>query len=185
MLEELTPIVLQVLITNQEPATLDVLMELSGCERTEIVKVLNLLVDLELVVKEKSEKQTTYSLIRELKGIHLAKAAHLGIDLNAFDSYFKIDKKEKKLAMELASQVDKIKHLEVSKRKPLMQKRGYLISDKSDDVQENLALIHEAANNILYEYLEKLSQKDAHLKLLMSMHEEAENSLRNHFTSLN
>lgn len=186
MLDDTVPIILDVLIKEKKSAKVEALMDSSGCDRSEVMRALNLLEDLDLITKEKNEKTNTmtFTLIKDIKGIHLAKAAQIGLDLTAFEHFFKIDSKEKQLALNLATQAEKIKHLEVNKRKPLLQKRSYLISNKPDDIYENLSLLLEATNNTLYEYIEELAKKDKHLKLLISMHEEAEKSLRDHAGSL-
>lgn len=186
MLDELIPIVIEVLINHKKPAKIEDVVEICGYENVEVTKALNLLTDLGLIKKIREEKtnQFSFSLIKELKGIHLAKAAQLGVDLNAFDNHFKIDKKEKKLALELATQAEKIKHLEISKRKPLLQKRRYLDNQKTDGVYDNLMLLFEASNMTLYEYVEQLSQNDPYLNLLINMHKESESSLKDYSDSL-
>lgn len=186
MFDEITPIVLESLINYKKGAKVENIEEDTGYEKIEVGRSLTLLCDLGLVFKVKEEKATqfTYSLIKEIKGIHLAKAAQLGIDLSAFDEHFKIDPKEKKLALELATQAEKIKHLDISKRKPLLQKRDYLSVSKSDDVYENLLLLLEASNMTLYEYIESMASKDPYLNLLITMHQEAESSLRDYAKSL-
>ena len=80
----------------------------------------------------------------------------------------------------MASKVDKIKHLDVSIRKPLIQKRNYYINLEQDIVYDNLLTLLEISNHNLYEYLEMLSEKDAYLKLLLAIHKESENSLKNY-----
>lgn len=186
MFEEIIPIILAVFIEQGKSAKLEDLIESSGCEKAEVVRSLSLLYDLNLIHKEKNEKTNViiYSLIKELKGIHLAKAAQLGLDLSAFETHFKIDPKEKQLALELATQAEKIKHLDVNKRKPLLQKRNYLVNQKTDGVYENLMLLLEATNMTLYDYLEVVAEKDTYLKLLMNMHEQAESSLRDYSNTL-
>lgn len=186
MLQELIPIIIEVLINHKQPAEVDEIMEISGYDLLDVNKGLNLLTELGLTRKSinKNTEVISYLLIKELKAIHLAKAAQLGVDLNAFDNHFKIDKKEKKLALDLATQAEKIKHLDITKRKPLLQKRRYLNHDKTDDVYENLMLLFEASNMTLYEYIEEVSKKDAYLKLLITMHQEAEISLKNYSDGL-
>lgn len=185
MFDEIIPTIVEVVIEHKKPVSIEEIADSSGFETGEITRSVNLLGDLGLLTRstDKSGK-VVYQLIKELKGIHLAKAAQLGVDLASFEGHFKIDKKEKKLALELATQAEKIKHLEINKRKPLMQKRGYFTLNKSDDVCENLMLLLEASNATLYEYLETVAQKDPYLKLLMSMHQQAENSLHDYADNL-
>lgn len=185
MLNGIIPIIIEVLIEEKKPSKLEDIVESSGCEKPEVSRSLNILYELHLLKKETNDKNVTlFSLIKEIKGLHLASAAQMGIDLSAFENFFKIDDKEKKLALELATQAEKIKNLDVSKRKPLLQKRGYLVSAKTDDINENLMLLNEATNMALYEYIEELAKKDAHLKLLMTMHQQAENSVRDYASNL-
>lgn len=186
MLDEIVPIVLEVLIEQKKPAKFEDVLESSGCEKPEVSRALNLLSDLNLVHKEKNEKTgvVTYLLIQEIKGIHLAKAAQLGLDLSLFDDFFIINQKEKDLALELATQAEKIKQLELHKRKPLLQKRNYLVSQKTDDIYENLMLLLEATNMTLYEYIEKIAEQDSYLQLLINMHQQAESSVREYTNNL-
>ena len=176
MLEEIVPEIVQAMVDHKKPVKMSDIIEYTGFDEYEASRSLHLLVQMG-VVKSNGEKPTTalYSLIKELKGIHLARAAQLGVNLSDFDSFFKIDKKEKKIALDLASQADKIKMLDVRKRKPLLQK-SYFNSSKHDDVTENLMLLLEASNANLYEYLEKMSEKDEYLKILLSLHHQAESS---------
>lgn len=177
MLEEIVPEIVQAMVDHKKAVKMSDIIDYTGFDEYEVSRSLHLLVQMG-VVKSNGEKATTalYSLIKELKGIHLARAAQLGVNLSDFDNYFKIDKKEKKIALELASQADKIKTLDVRKRKPLLQKRSYFTSSKHDDVTENLMLLLEASNANLYDYLEKLSEKDEYLKILLSLHHQAESS---------
>jgi len=100
MLQELIPIIIEVLISHKEPAEVSDIMEISGYDLLDVNKGLNLLTELGLTRKHTAGSSTiSYSLIKELKAIHLAKAAQLGVDLNAFDNHFKIDKKEKKISI--------------------------------------------------------------------------------------
>jgi hypothetical protein len=186
MLEEIVPIILDVLIEHKKPTKLEDIVESSGCDKPEVSRCLNLLYDLNIVHKDKNEKTNviSFSLIKELKGIHLAKAAQLGLDLSAFENYFKIDPKEKQLALDLATQAEKIKQLDLNKRKPMLQKRNYLAHQKTDGIYENLMLLFEATNMTLYEYIEQLAENDSYLQLLISMHQQAESSVRDYAGNL-
>lgn len=186
MLEELIPIVVEVMINHQVPCNVDDVVEVCGYEKNDVSRSLNVICELGLGHKIKDEKsgEVTFQLVKELKGIHVAKAAQIGLDLGAFEYFFKIDKKEKKLALELATQAEKIKHLDISKRKPLLQKRTYFVNGKTDDTYENLMLLFEASNASLYEYIEQLAEKDGYLQLLISMHNQAEFSLRDYAETL-
>ena len=96
----------------------------------------------------------------------------------------KIDKKENKLALEIASNAEKVKYLEPTKRRALIQSRPYINISKKDDVAENLILLLEAANVTLYEYIEKLAKEDKNLHLIMELHAQAENTVQNYLNSL-
>lgn len=179
-MEELISIILEVLILNKKDMSVEEIIEICGFQKTEVIKSLNVIIDTGIIIKNKDEHNTTYHIEKKLKGINVAKAAQLGIDIGAFEFFFEIDKKEKELALELATQAEKIKDLVVSKRKPLLQKRNYLNSHKSDDIYENLMLLFEASNMALYSYLEDCAKKDEYLILLLNMHSQAENSLRDY-----
>lgn len=186
MLEELNPIVIEVMIKNKKPCKVDEVVDICGFEKSDVNRSLNTICELGLAHKIKDEKtgEITFQLVKELKGIHVAKSAQIGLDLGAFEYFFKIDKKEKQLALELATQAEKIKNLDISKRKPLLQKRTYFIQSKTDDNYENLMVLFEASNASLYEYLEELSPKDPYLKLLMDMHTQTDFALRDYADTL-
>lgn len=180
MFEEVIPTIVDILIAGKKPSTVEEIIEDSGFESAQVVRALTLLKELGLINKELNK----YTLIKEIKGIHLAKAAQIGINLSAFDGHFIIDQKEKELALEIATKSEKIKILEVNKRKPLMQKRSYLNIKKTDDVAENLLLLLEASSASLHDYLEELAKDDPYLNLLLTMHDQAEKSLQNYTENL-
>ena len=181
MVEEIIPEIVQAMIDFEKPMKLSQLASNTGFGEGELIRSINLLTQMGLIISTGEKPSSSlFSLIKELKAIHLARAAQLGVDLNSFDEHFKIDKKEKKIALEIASQAEKIKILDVKKRKPMVQKRNYFSSAKHDDVSDNLILLLEASNANLYDYLELLSKKDKHLKLLLDIHFQAEGSLRDY-----
>jgi DNA-binding transcriptional ArsR family regulator len=186
MLEEIIPIILEVLIEYKCQVKIEDIIEASSCEKQEVSRSLEVLYSLNLVKKNKDEDSNVimFSLVNELKAIHLAKAAQFGLDLSVFDNFFKIDPKEKELALGLATKAEKIKGLDLNTRKPLLQKRTYLASQKTDGIYENLLLLLEATNLTLYEYIEGMAEKDTYLKLLIEMHQQAENSLRDYHSLL-
>ena len=185
MFDDLIPTIIQILIEEKKEMVVSEIVEESSFGEVEIQRGLNLLYDLGIVNRaELSKNNFKYFLVKELKGIHLATAAQLGIDLNAFDKHFKIDKKEKKLALEIASNAEKVKYLEPTKRRALIQSRPYINISKKDDVAENLILLLEAANVTLYEYIEKLAKEDKNLHLIMELHAQAENTVQNYLNSL-
>lgn len=153
-------------------------------ELPQIAGPLNMLIDLGLVIKSKVGGENHYSLIKQPKAIHLAKIAQLGVNLQAFDGFFKIDEREKELALQMSTNSDKMRNMDVSKRKSLIQKRAYFNLNKHDEVAENLVILLEVANNTLYEYLEKLAKTDPELALLMTMHTQAESACHNYIEGL-
>lgn len=179
MLEENIALVIDILISNDMPMSVAEITEESELEQGSIINVINTLKIFEIIKKENDNK---FVLIKQLKAIQIARAAQIGIDLLSFN-YFNIDKKEKQLALELATQSDKIKNIEISSRKPLLKKRSYMPS-KSDNISDNLILLLEASNASLYDYLTKLAKKDEYLSLLMNLHEQAEKSLQNYMEYL-
>lgn len=181
MFDEVIPTIVDILIANKTSMTAEKIVEESDFDSSNVVRALTLLKELGLITKTINKSNAVaYQLIKELKGIHLAKAAQIGIDLSAFDGHFIIDDKERALALELATQAEKIKHLDVKKRKPLMQKRSYFTLKKTDDVAENLIILLEASSASLHDYLEKMSASDPYLKLLLMMHDQAEQSLQDY-----
>lgn len=186
MIEEVISTVFEVMIDNKKAMKIEKIVDISGYERGEINRALNIICEIGLgfKIKDDETKVVTYQLCKNLKGIQVAKAAQMGVDLGEFTHFFVIEEEEKKLALELATQAEKIKSLDVSKRKPLLQKRAYFTSGKTDGTYENLLLLYEAANTSLYEYLESLAKEDPYLQLLINMHQQAEMSLNEYADTL-
>lgn len=181
MFDEVIPTIVDILIANKVAMTPEQIIDESDFDSANVIRALTLLKELGLVNKSANKNNAaTYELIKEIKGIHLAKAAQIGIDLSAFDGHFIIDEKERALALELATQAEKIKHLDVNKRKPLMQKRSYFNVKKSDDIAENLIILLEASSASLHDYLEKIAETDPYLHLLLMMHDQAEKTLQDY-----
>ena len=184
MLEELIPIIIEVIISNKKPMTIEDIIENSSFGDVEVSRGLNLLLELGLLKRTSKGSVVYYSLIKELRAIHLAKAAQLGVNLSLFDTYFKIDEKEKKIALELSTNVEKLEKIDINKRKPLLLKRKYFDIDKKDEVYDNLMILFETSNLTLYDYIEKLSEKDPYLKILLNIHKEAEESIKNYVANI-
>lgn len=170
--------------TNYKAVSIKEIAEEVCLEPGQVAAPLNMLVDLGLIIKSKSDNDFLYSLIKAPKAIHLAKVAQLGVNLQSFNHFFKIDEKEKELALAMSTNSEKMRGLDVSKRKALIQKRAYFNMNKTDEVSENLIILLEVANNTLYEYLENLAKKDPELELLMTMHAQAESSCHKYIEGL-
>lgn len=184
MIDDIVPLVLTVIANEGSTVDLEYIIEESDCEKVDVLKALNLLQNLKLINKDVDAGKSVYSLVKELKGMDLARAAQIGLDLTEFQDFFQITEKEKKLALEISTKAEKVKVLDVNKRKPLMQKRSYLSVSKTDDIYENLLLLFEVTNDSLYDYLEKLAENDNYLQLVLGMHVEAETALRNYSNDL-
>ncbi len=180
MLEENIALVLDILINKKKPMSIADIAEESELDSSLLNSAINIVKLLELATLKQDGKLYLNKIV---KGINLAKAAQLGVDLVAFN-FFEVSKAEKKIALELATKAEKIKTIEIQNRKPLLQKRNHFSSRKTDDVADNLIIILEAANQSLYEYLEKLAEKDEYLKSLMLMHEQTEKSLSSYLEYL-
>lgn len=172
MLKENIETIIDILILKDK-SSVDVIIEEAGLESSLVTHAINILKALDLVKKDKDKLY----LNKDINSFQLAKTAQLGIDLISFN-YFYIDEEKKKLALELATNIEKIKQLEVNKRKPLIQKRLYFKTN--DEIADNLIMLLETSSLTLYEYLENLAKKDDYLKILLEMHEQSENSLSNY-----
>lgn len=173
MFEEIVPVVVETLISNNRKLTITEIQEISDLELPMLNRTVRILKDLGIV----AITNNNVVLSKELKASQLAAAAQMGVDLSSFSDFFKIDKKEKQLAIELASHAEKVKNLDITKRKPLVQTRAYYNFKKSDDVTVILQNLLEASNNALCEYMAKIAVKDKQLAALIELHSNAENSL--------
>lgn len=181
MFEETAPEIIQVIIDNNTELTISEIADYTGFEVNDIARTINLLLQIG-ILKTQGEKISVAKIfvVKELKGIQVARAAQLGININSFGKFFKIDKKEKQIALELASNVEKLKLIDIKQRKPMIQKRTYFKYEKNDEVSDNLMMLLEASNANLYNYLEELSKKDEYLRLLLEIHQETEKSWQNY-----
>lgn len=173
MFEEIAPYIIEALIDNENSLTIDSIVKITDYDKPIVNRTVRILGELGILIS----KDNLLSLNKNLKAIHIARVAQLGVDLTQFNGFFKIDKKEKTTAIEIAASVDKIKNLDLKGRKPLVQNRLFFTVKNSDEVTAILINLLEASNHTLYEYLNKLSQKDKHLKSLMDLHSSAEKSL--------
>lgn len=181
MYEDYIPTIVQALIDENKFITIQNVADYSGFDTVTVQHAMNVLVGLGLIQRKVDKNnELTYKIIENLKGIHLAKSAQLGIDLESFDNYFKIDEQEKKLALDISTKSEKIKNLDIKNRKPLLKKRGYMFQNTQDDILDNLILLVEASSDNLYEYLEELAKKDKILKMLLNMHAESESALHDY-----
>jgi len=177
MFEEIAPEVMQVIIEKNTGLSIQDICGHTGFEKNDILKTVDTLIKIGILKDDGGgSTEVKFCLVKELKGIQIARAAQLGVNVGAFGKYFKIDKKEKQIALDLSSSIDKIKVIDIKHRKPLIQKRLYLRHEKNDDISDNLMLLLEASNANLYKYLETLSEKDNYLKLLLEIHRETERS---------
>lgn len=174
MIEDIVNIVLKVLIDEDGSSSYKNLVLNSGCSDKEIRDALTYLQDAELLNRENN----VYILVKRLRGMQIAKAAQFGIDVTEYEFFFEMTEKDKKDAVDFVNNTENVKKLEVIKRKPLILKRNYLITEKIDGVHENLMVIFETTNAMLYEHLNNLEKNDETLKMLLEMHMKAENSLR-------
>lgn len=188
MVQETIETILEVMITLSNGKSLSIeqekIAEHSCLESGQVVGPLNMLVELGLLIKTRENGKNKYSLIKKPRAIHLAKVAQIGVNLNSFSNFFQIDEAEKALALSLAANSEKMRTMDVSKRKSLIQKRAYYNNNKSDEVSENLMILLEVSNNTLYEYLEQLADNDPALKLLMDMHSQAEQACHNYIEGI-
>ncbi len=172
MLEDIMASIIQSIIEGAK--SIKDLEDASGFTESEMVRPLKMLIEIGIV----TESQKNLVLNKKLKAIQVARLAQLGLDINLFDNVFSVDKKEKKLALDIAKQSEKIAQLDVSKRKPLIQKRAYLGVIKPDDITENLFIMYETTNQMLVEHLEKID--DPYLKMILELHQQAESALQSH-----
>lgn len=186
---ELSNIIIQVLIDSKKPMKLaDILAEIAA-SKGQILGILKTLSDLEILrkqpISESDKSSFLYSLKSDITAIHVTKCSNYGIDLYSFGSFFKINNKQKKMALELSTQAEKVKTISSNNRKPLVHKHKLLNTFDIDDISNHLLLIYEASNNYLYEYLQKKSLQDSSLKELMDLHEHAEQSLKSYLEAHN
>ena len=174
MIEDIVNIALKVIIDEEGVCSYKNLLLNSGCTEKEIRDSLIYLQDAELVTREND----VYTLVKRLRGIQIAKAAQFGIDVTEYEYFFEMTEKDKQDAVDFVNNSENVKKLEVVKRRPLILKRNYLVTEKIDGVHENLMVIFETTNSMLYEHLNQLAQNDETLKMLLEMHLKAENSLR-------
>lgn len=176
MFEEIVPIIIETLISNNRKLSFKELIEITDLDTPMVTRTLRNLRDLGIL----SYNNTEISLFKELKANQLAAAAQMGVDLSSFANYFKIDKKEKLLALDLATHTEKVKTLDINKRKPLIQSRSYYSFKKPDEITNILQNLLEASNSALHEHLSKVALKDKQLATLLELHSNAETSLLNY-----
>lgn len=180
---DLIHIIIEAFISKEGSLNITEIVDNTGFEKNEILKSLSIMIDMGIVYKEKKDLINEYRLNKVIDGVTIVKASGYGIDILMYDTYFNISNKDKQLALEISSQIDKVRKLELDKRKPLIYRKIFFDNIKGDDISDNLMLIYEAANNVLYEYLENKKNNDEHLALLMDIHKQTEESFKNYINS--
>ena len=160
---------------RNEAVTIEYIVENSEYEKVSVLKAISLLEAMGLLNKVGNE----FTLLKNIQATNLVSAGQINLRLEDF-SYFEVDPKQKKLALELSTQKDTVKNLDVLSRAPLIQSRGYLIGKSNDEVYQTLALIFESSSSLLHDYITVIAKKDSKLKLLLEMHGQAEKALIKH-----
>lgn len=187
--EDLNSILIQVLVDAKKPMKLSDITDDIAYSKGDILTALKTLSNLHILkeqpMSEAQKDVTVYSLKSEITAIEVTKCSNYGIDLYSFGSFFKINSKQKKIALELASEVDKVRDISSQHRKPLVHNHKFLNQYAVDDIAKHMILIYEASNSYLLEHLIKLAEKDAVLKERLSLHEHAEKELKAYLESHN
>lgn len=188
MLEQETEklqMVLDFAVEEAKVLIVDQVVAKMAMSRVEILRALTMLCELGLMTRAQMRegKETDrpiyhYELIKKIGAVHLASAAHLGLDTEALEKHRDVTKKEKKVAIDLAGKAEKMAELGPNKRKAIISRaRSYWRPSAGDMVHENLMLIYEAANATLIEHIEKLAKQDIYMNTILSLHAEAEQAL--------
>lgn len=177
--------VLDFAVEEAKILTVDQVVAKMAMSRVEVLRALTMLCELGLMTraqvregKETDKPVYHYELVKKIGAVHLASAAHLGLDTEALEKHRAVTKKEKKVAIDLAGKAEKMAELAPNKRKTIISRaRSYWRPSNGDMVYENLMLIYEAANATLLEHMEKLSEKDLYLTTVLKLHGESEQAL--------
>lgn len=177
--------VLDFAVEEAKIMTVDQTVSKMSMSKVEILRALTMLCELGLMTrakvregKESDRPIYHYELIKKIGAIHLASAAHLGLDTENLEKHCAVTKKDKKSAIELSGKAEKMAEIDNNKRKSMISRaRSYWYPSNGDMVYENLMLIYEAANATLLEHIEKISEKDLYLNAMLNLHVEAEQAL--------
>lgn len=184
---ELNSLIIQILIYAKKPLIFEEILANVAYSKGDVLTSLKNLNSIGLLrknpISESDKGGFVYELKQEITAIDITKCSNYGIDLFSFGDYFNINNKQKKIALDLSSQVEKVKKISDEKHKKLIHRHKFMNQFAVDDIANHLILFYEASNTYLLSYLEKLSETDPVLKERLVLLEHTENELFNYLES--
>lgn len=183
---ELNSLIIQILIDARQPLKLEEIISDVAYPKGEILTALKNLTNLDILRKNpvsESSNVLVYSLKQDISAIDVTKCSNYGIDLYSFGNYFKINNKQKKMALDLSAQAEEVRKISAERHEKLIHKHKFMTQYAVDDIANHLILFYEAANKYLIEHLDKLAEKDPVLKDRLVLLEHTEQELRKYLES--
>lgn len=179
-------VVLEYLSKAQKTVPSKELIEELPFERKEIMPVLTALQSIGLLEKTAADDGgTAYSISKDISAYHITKAVELGVDIVDLSSLLTISEKQKKAALALSSESQKLKELDDSRKAEWSSDRGrpaeLLPRDAIVDTLERLALASEIS---IEDFARKPGESEEILKALHEARGQALKALREYQTSL-
>lgn len=184
---DLSSVIIQILIEANRPLKLEEIVSDVAYSRGEVLTALKDLTNLDILRKtpvgESEKSGFVYLLKKDINAIDITKCSNYGIDLYSFGNYFKINTKQKKMALDLSAQVEKVKTISSEQHKRLVHRHKFMSQFAIDDIANHLILFYEATNNYLLEHLDKAALTDPVLRERLSLLEHSEQELKNYLES--
>lgn len=183
---ELNSLIIQILIDAKKPLKLEDIISDVAYPKGEILTALKNLTTLDILRKNPISELSNvlvYSLKQEISAIDVTKCSNYGIDLYSYGNFFKINSKQKKIALDLSTQAEEVRKISSDKHEKLIHKHKFMNQYAVDDIANHLILFYEAANKYLLEHLEKLAEKDSVLKDRLTLLEHTEQELKKYLES--
>lgn len=174
---EIFSILIRAMGENRGVHTMGDIAELSSIDIMDTKKAIFKLVETGLIKKIVTDKkeENKYELVKELNPSIIALVASLGLNLSEFSDIFVINKKDEEAARALSFKVKELLNDVANKEIVYISKIATNAIYK--DVDANALLVLDASNEMLYDYLNTLREKDAYLDMLLTTYEQAESGL--------
>ncbi len=147
-------------LAQKKSLSLEDLRDEIPCEKYILINVLAVLVKFEILERRLVDSDAFYTLKKELDPYQIVKAIEFGVSFDTLSKSLHLTEKQKKAAMTLSSNAQKIKQLDEQKRR--QQQEEFLKKEKKprNMVVEALEQIARASEESIVSYKSEISKED-------------------------
>ena len=179
--------VLLELISKSEGLSLKEILDNSPFEKKEILHVTSSLISIEILIKELNENnEFIYYINKNITAYHITKAVEIGVDMSDISTLLPITDKQKKAALILSTQNEKLKKMDedLKSKKSLKENKININNLPRDMIVETLERLTLASEISIEDFSHSHSDSVEILKALKEARDQALKSLKDYQKSL-